>query len=67
MAEYTRRYAQRIDATSSFVHSISCHWRVCHMDAAVGNESKNEPVLSTVVLNDWRKVTGMESLTLASP
>lgn len=66
-AEYTRHYAQRIDATSSFVRSISCHWRVCHMDAAVGNESKNEPALLTVELNDWRKVTGMESLTLASP
>lgn len=35
------------------------------MDAAVGNESKNEPALSTAKLNDCRKVTGMESLTLA--
>lgn len=67
MTEYTRHYAQRIDATSSFAHSISCHWRVCHMNTAVGNESKNEPVLSTVELNDWRKVTGMEFLTLAFP
>jgi len=67
MAEYTRRYAQRIDVTSSFARSISCHWWICHMDAAVGNESKNEPALSTVELNDWRKVIGMEFFTLASP
>ena len=60
-------YVQRIDVTSSFAHSISCHWQVCHMNVVVGNESKNEPALSTVELNDWRKVIGMESLTLASP